>query len=87
MVFQQARKHEARELAPLVRIEDVRCAIPGDRLLDGVQAEVSGQRVGQLSRQHPAAGPVQDGEQIHEATLHRNVRDVRHPDVIRTRDL
>ena len=62
-------------------------AIPGDRLLDSIQAEVGGKRVGQPPRQHPATRPVQDGAQIHEAARHRNIRDIRRPDVIRVRDL
>ena len=47
VVFQQPSELQAGELAPLVSIEDVRCAKPGDRLLDRLDAKVSGQRIGQ----------------------------------------
>ena len=87
VVFQEPRKLKAGELAPLVGVENVRCASTGDRLLYGFQAEVGGQRIGQPPRQHPPTCPIQDGEQIHDAAPHRDVGDVRCPDLIRTRDL
>ena len=60
VVSQKPRELLAGELPPLVSIEDGRSAIPGDRLLQLVQAEVGGQRVGQPSGQHPTTRPVED---------------------------
>jgi hypothetical protein len=45
MGFQKTSKLEAGELAALIGVEDVRFAIPVDRLLDRFQAEVSGERI------------------------------------------
>ena len=86
MVFQEPRELLAGELAALVRVEDVRSAVAGQGLLDRLDAEVGRQRVGQPPRQHPATRPVQDREEIHKATRHRKVRDIRRPDLIGSGD-
>ncbi len=72
--LQESRKLLAGELAALIRIEDLGRAIPADRLLHRVHAEVRRQRIGEPPGQHPATRPVQDGEEIHEASSHRNDR-------------
>jgi len=54
MVFQQPGELLADELAALVGVEDVRCAIAGQGLLARFNAEVSRQRVRQPPRQHSA---------------------------------
>ncbi len=46
VLLQQSGELAAGELAPLVGVEDGRYARTGDRLLDGVQAEIGGQRIG-----------------------------------------
>ena len=74
------------ELAPLVSIEDGRKAMPGNRLLHRVQTEIGRERVGESPGQHPATGPIEHREQIDEAPCHRNVGDIRRPDVIGTTD-
>jgi len=74
VLFQSTRELQARELAPLVGVEDSRCAIDGQGFLD-CRSAGSRQRVGQPPRQHPATGPVHDRTQIQEAAVHRNVRD------------
>ena len=87
MLFQQARELQTRELTPLVGVEDLRCAIAGQGLLDRLAAKVRGQRIGEPPRQHPATRPVQDGEQLHEAARHRDVGDIGRPDMVRAGDL
>ena len=77
MVFQESRELLAGELATLVRVEDVRIPVADQRLLDCLDAEVGRQCVGQPPRQHSAARPVEDSEEVHKATRHRNVRDIR----------
>jgi len=86
MVFQQPRELLARELAALVRVEDGRRAIAGQSFLDRFDAEVGRQRVGQPPRHHPATCPVHDREEIHKATRHRKVRDIRCPNLIGSGD-
>ena len=82
-VFQELSTRTAGELAALIRVGDVRFAIPVDRLLDRFQAEVGGQGIRNPPRQDPATGPVHHGEPIHEATFHRDVGDSRSPDLVR----
>lgn len=82
VVFQESREPLAGELAPVIRVEDLRAAILRDRLSHGVQTEVCGQRIGEPPGQHPATGSVQAGEEIHEAASHWNIGDIGRPDVI-----
>ncbi len=68
---QEPRELLAGKLASLVGIEDLRCARVGQGVPNGLQAEIGRERVGEPPRQHPATGPVEHGEQIHEAPRHR----------------
>ncbi len=86
VVRQESRELLAGELAALIGVEDGRGTMLSDRLLDRLQAEVGGQPGGHPPRQHPATGPVEHGEQIHEAPRHRNVGYIRRPDMIGTID-
>lgn len=86
MIVQEARELLAVELTSLIGVENLGTAILRDGLLHGVEAEVCRQRIGQPPGQHPAAGPVQDGEEIHKASPHRNVDDIGCPHVIRPSD-
>jgi len=52
------------------------------RLSERLQTEARLHGVGQPPREHAAAVPVDDGHQVGEAVGHRDVRDVRSPDVI-----
>jgi len=82
----KSRKLLTGELAALIGVEDFRRAVPANRLLHGLHAEVRGQRVGEPPGQHPATGPVQDRTQIHNAAPHGDVRNIGGPRVIRARD-
>lgn len=73
VVCQQLRELLARELAPLIGTENLRRAIVGQGIPDGLQTETSRERVGKPPRQDSAPRPVQDGEQIDEAALHWNI--------------
>ena len=86
VVLQEPRELLAGELAPLIGMEDLRRAIVGQGVLDCFQAEVGRERVGQPPRQHSTTGPVEHREQIDEAPCHRNVGDIRRPDVIGATD-
>ena len=82
VVRQEPRELLAGELAPLIGVEDLGAAILRNRLPHGLETEVRRQRIGEPPGQHPATRPIQDGEEIHEAPAHRNVGDIRCPDVI-----
>ena len=60
---------QAGELAPLVGVEDLRLALP-QCLLQGGDAEVGLQAVGQSPSHHVPAVPVHDGYQVEESTGH-----------------
>ena len=87
VLLEEPRELLAGELAALVGVEELRRAIAGQGLLDRLETEVGRQRVGQPPRQHPATRPIQDGEQIHEASAHRDVGDVGGPHLVRASDL
>jgi len=84
---QEPRELQTRELTALIGVKDLRCAIADYRVLHRVETEIGGQCVRQPPRQHAATGPVEHRAQIHEAPRHRNVGDIRCPDVIRAGDL
>ena len=70
------------ELAALVRVEDLGLAVPGERLLQGLDAEVRRQRDREPPGQDLAAEPVDDGDEIDEPPRHRHVGDVARPDLV-----
>jgi hypothetical protein len=72
----------AGELAGLVCIEDLRPAVLGERFLECLDTELRAERVRQPPRQHSTAHPVHDYHQVEEALGHRDVSDVRAPDLI-----
>ena len=76
----------AGELAPLVAVEDLRRAIVLERLVQGLDAEVRIERVGQAPGQHRAARPIHHGDQVQKAPLQGDVGDIRAPHVVRPRD-
>jgi len=80
-------KLQAGELAAWIRVEDLQVAILRVCLSHRVEAEVRGQRIGESPRQHSATRPVEDGEEIHEASTHGNVDDIRGSDVVGANDV
>jgi hypothetical protein len=87
VVGQEPRELLAGELASLVGVEDLGAAILRERLPHCVETEVRRQRVGEPPRQHAATRPVQDGEEIDEASTHGNGGDIGRPDVVRANDV
>ena len=84
-LFQSLRENLARQLKPLIRVEDLRSAIL-QRFLQGLNAELDVHAVGSLPCQYVAAVPVHDRRQILISPTHRNERDVAGPDLIGTDD-
>lgn len=74
-----------RELDALVSVENLRLAL-SQGLLQGNQAEVTIQSVGQLPGQDITTIPIDDRGQVHKTALHRNVGDVAAPDLQRPVD-
>ena len=58
VVFEYLSEFFARELAPLITVEYLRCAVLSNRLLQGLDAEVWRHAVRYPMSQHPAARPV-----------------------------
>ena len=86
MNFQEPRAFLVGELADLVSIKDIRCAITGQGLLDRLGVEVGGQDIGATPRQNSAARPVYHGEQIDEPSFHQYAGDIHCPRVMGTDD-
>jgi len=86
MLSQESHELQARELAPLIGIEDLGRAIAADGVLHGVETELGRQRVGESPHQDSATGPVEHREEIHKAPVHGNVGDIGGPDLIWPRD-
>src|SRR6478672_2976902 len=82
MALQRGGELVARELAALVGIENLRPAVARECFLERLDTKIGAERVRQPPRQHGTAHPVHDDHQIKEALGHRNVGDVRTPDLI-----
>ena len=87
MLQQHAGKADAGELAALVAVEDVRLAMPGQGLLQRLDAEVGFHRDRHPMRENPPAEHVDDRRQVDEATRHWDVGDVHRPHLIGPLDL
>ncbi|CDH44835.1 hypothetical protein BN874_1920002 [Candidatus Contendobacter odensis Run_B_J11] len=80
--LQCVREFEAGERTPLIAVEDFRNAGTGQSLFQSRQAKVGLQGVGQRPAQDLATVPVHDRHQVQKALAHRDVGDVRAPDLI-----
>jgi hypothetical protein len=80
--LQGAGEFVAGELAALIGIEDLGSAIPSERLLERLDTELGAERVGQSPRHHRVAHPVHDDHQIEKPLGHRDLGDVRAPNLI-----
>ena len=81
-ILQHLGERHAGELTALIGVEDLGLAMPGQRLLQRLDAKSDVHRVGQTPRQHAAAVPIHDRHQIQKATTHRNICDVGTPDLV-----
>jgi len=87
IVGENAGEGRAGELRALVGVEDVRLAVTGQSILQGLDAEGRLHRDRQPPRQDTTCRPVQHHGEIDEALRHWNVGDVHRPDLVRPRDL
>ena len=75
------RESIGRELCALVGVEDFGPTL-AERLAQGIETEDAVQGVGKLPGEHIAAVPVDDSNQVHEATQQRHIGDVSAPDLV-----
>ena len=78
-LLQHSGERLAGELPTLVAIEYPRSAISAQRFLEGIHTKSAVKCVGQAPAKYFSAGPVHDGNQVHEPSGHRNVGDIRCP--------
>ena len=72
------------ELAALISVEYLWRTVFGQRLFQGLDAEVHVHGVGMLPRKDLATVPVHDVNKVQEAPPHWDIGDVRTPDLVRT---
>ena len=82
MGLEHRRKRLRRELGALVRIEDLRRSVAGERILEGLDTKVDVEGVRPPPGQDAARLPIHDGHQIHEPVRHRDVADIGRPHLI-----
>ena len=68
----------AGKLGPCA-VEYPRSAVPVQHFLEGIHTKSTVKRVGQASAEHFSAGPIHNGNQVHEPLGHRNTGDIRCP--------
>src|SRR5271165_2868710 len=86
-VFEQhAGELGAGELAALIRVEDFRPAMLRQSLLQRLDAELGLHGDRYAMAENPAAEPIDHGDEINKALLHRDVADIRRPYLIWPRD-
>src|SRR3990172_2636610 len=70
------------KLRAMVGVEDLRAPEPIERLLERLDTEVRGERIGQPPGEHLATGEVQDRRQVEKAPGHRQIGDVGRPHLV-----
>src|SRR6516165_10516699 len=81
-MLEHSSELSASKLAALIGVEDLGLTIAGQRFLQSLDAEVGAERVRQPPRQHRTAVPVHDRHQVKKALGHRDIGDVRAPDLV-----
>src|SRR5205814_2396816 len=82
VALQRAGEVVTGELAALVSIGNLESTIPGERFLERLDTRLSTERVRQPPRQYGAAHPVHDDDEVEEALGHRDIGNVRAPDLV-----
>ena len=81
LAFQSFGEPGGGELSALIGIEDVGL-VDGEGLIEGIDAEIHFQGVGQPPGQHIPTIPVHHRHQVHEALRHWDIGDVGAPDLV-----
>src|ERR1700738_4069664 len=66
----------------LVGVEDLRTTKASERFLERLDAEIGAERVRQPPGQYRTTVPVHDRDQIHEPLGHRDIGDIRAPNLV-----
>ena len=74
------------KLAALIGIEYLRLASL-ESIFEDLDTEVCLKGVGEPPGEHAATVPVEDGHQVQKSPFHRDIRDVRRPDLVRPGDI
>ena len=74
------------ELTALVGVDDLGHAVPGNRLIEHLHAEVRGERIREPLRQDAARYQLRDGDEVDEPRANRRVGDIERTDFIRSLD-
>ena len=82
MLLENVGKIIAGKLAALVRVEDLRRPVTLNGFFQRVNAETGIQCIGYPPRENSPGVPIHDGNQVHEATGHRDVGNIRCPCLI-----
>ncbi len=85
--LEQSGKFSARKLASLIRVEHLGTTMYLHRFLNRLDTEIGAQGVGKLPGEYAARVPVHHSEQVDKSFLHRDIRDIGSPDLIRSGDL
>src|SRR5579864_976493 len=80
-LLQRRQKIWRGELGPLIGVPDFGLAEAERRFQRG-QTEAGLHRIGQFPTEHEAAEPIHHGNQVEEAAMHRNVRNIGAPDLV-----
>ena len=86
VLLKHADEGRAGELTALVGVHDFRRAVLQNGFLQRFDTRIRRQRVGQPPRQNTTCRPIQNSGQIDKAALHRDVRRIHGPDLIRAID-
>src|ERR1035437_1069396 len=86
ILFEHADEGRAGELAALIGVHDLWWAVFQNGFFQRLNTRVSRQRVGQAPSENSARGPIEYGGKIDESLLHRDIRRVHGPDLIRSID-
>lgn len=84
--LQALRPGPGGELAALIGVEDLSWLVAFQRLLQVVVLELHLHGIGESPRQHLAARPVHDGNEVEEALRQRDTSNVGAPDLVRPVD-
>jgi len=87
MVFKKVNPGLTRKLRPLVGVDDIGFAMPGNGLTKDFVGVFAVQRVGKAPTHNVSAVHVNDSRQVHKSPVHGDVRDVNGPNLIGMRNL
>jgi len=82
--YKEAGNAHSRKLTAVIGVEDLRLAVPVNRLLNRLDAKIRLKRDRQTPGQNLTAEPIDDRGKIDKAPRHRDVVDIHGPDLIGT---